>query len=354
MNSEPRLSIIVPVYNVEKYLERCIESIRSQTFTDYEVILVDDQSRDSCPAICDRYAQIDERFVVIHKTNEGLGLARNTGLNVAKGAYIAFVDSDDYLEANMYEELIKAAYQGEADIVFCGYNKVTSRGRVVPAPIVDKRTKLAGEKAIRACLLEMIGTKPKQKKDNCYGTSVWKAIYKSEIINEHTIRFCSEREFISEDMIFQIDYLQYAKLIVALPECFYNYCTNENSLTKSYKADRFKREVALYEEVLHKISQLVPQEGYDLRVKRLLLARARVAATELVRHKKQLGTKRVLKEMAAINEDEILRAILQEYPTYQLPMQQRLFFFCMKRKWVLLEYALIQLNMLRKGMPKDV
>ena len=102
----PKLSVIVPIYNVEAYLRRCVDSILAQTFTDYELILVDDGSPDNCGEICEEYAGTDDRIRVIHKENGGLSDARNAGLDVATGAYVGFVDSDDYIHPNMYQRLI--------------------------------------------------------------------------------------------------------------------------------------------------------------------------------------------------------------------------------------------------------
>ena len=101
----PQISVIVPVYNVEKYIDRCVRSILGQSFSDFELILVDDGSPDSCPANCDEYAQLDTRVRVIHKINCGITDARNAGLDVAQGEYIGFVDSDDYISPDMYQKL---------------------------------------------------------------------------------------------------------------------------------------------------------------------------------------------------------------------------------------------------------
>jgi len=119
-----KLSIIVPVYKVELYLRRCIDSILEQTFTDFELILVDDGSPDNCPTICDEYAKIDSRIIVIHKENEGLSAARNAGLDIAKGEYIGFVDSDDFVHSTMYETLYQTATDYEVDIVQCEFMRV--------------------------------------------------------------------------------------------------------------------------------------------------------------------------------------------------------------------------------------
>lgn len=119
-----QISIIVPVYNVEKYLKRCIDSILLQTFKDFEIILVDDGSTDKSGSICDEYSMIDNRIKVIHKENGGLSSARNIGINLAKGKYIAFVDSDDYINERMYEILYKFIEETKADIAICNYKKV--------------------------------------------------------------------------------------------------------------------------------------------------------------------------------------------------------------------------------------
>lgn len=117
MEKKGLISVIVPIYKVEKYLEVCIESIINQTYTELEIILIDDNSPDGCGEICDRYAKIDDRIIVIHQKNGGAAAARNAGLRVATGEYISFVDSDDYLELDAYEKLLKALQKFNADIV---------------------------------------------------------------------------------------------------------------------------------------------------------------------------------------------------------------------------------------------
>lgn len=117
------ISIIVPVYNVEKYLNKCIDSIINQTYKNIEIILVDDGSTDNSGKICDEYLLRDSRIKVIHKNNGGLSSARNEGINISSGEYIGFVDSDDWVEPNMYEEMYKKILYSNADIVDCGYWK---------------------------------------------------------------------------------------------------------------------------------------------------------------------------------------------------------------------------------------
>ena len=122
----PKISIIVPIYNVEAYLDRCMQSLIMQTLREIEIIMVDDESPDNCPTICDNYAKQDSRIKVIHKKNGGLGFARNSGLEIATGKYIAFLDSDDFVDISMYETLYNTATQYNLDTVFCGFNQYSS------------------------------------------------------------------------------------------------------------------------------------------------------------------------------------------------------------------------------------
>lgn len=120
----PKISCIVPVYNVEKYLRRCVDSILNQTFTDFELILVDDGSPDNSPAICYEYAVKDSRIKVIHKVNGGVSSARNVGLDVAKGEWICFVDSDDLIEADYMQKMYEAAINNNSDFIMCGIQQI--------------------------------------------------------------------------------------------------------------------------------------------------------------------------------------------------------------------------------------
>ena len=143
--TKPSLSIVVPVYNTEKYLKRCIDSITSQTLDNIEIIIVDDGSKEECALFCDEISKTDLRIKVVHKTNGGLGFARNTGMQAATGEYIGFVDSDDYIEPSMYETLYNAAVKHDADLVvsgicFVGGNMFSESGDKVLKTYFDKET----------------------------------------------------------------------------------------------------------------------------------------------------------------------------------------------------------------------
>ncbi len=131
------ISVIVPIYNVEKYLHQCVESIRAQTYTAIEIILVDDGSPDNCGQICDEYAEKDNRVKVIHKQNGGLSSARNAGMDIATGAYLTFVDSDDYIAPNMLEELYKELIKSGADLCISPFQRVDENGSFLSKMDID-------------------------------------------------------------------------------------------------------------------------------------------------------------------------------------------------------------------------
>lgn len=134
METKPQISVIVPVYKVEPYLQKCIDSILAQTFRDIEVILVDDGSPDNCPAICDAAAEKDERVRVIHQKNGGLSAARNAGLDIARGEWIGFVDSDDYIAPEMYRTLYQLAQEHHADLAICGVQLIDEQDKPLKEP----------------------------------------------------------------------------------------------------------------------------------------------------------------------------------------------------------------------------
>lgn len=188
----PEISIIVPVYKVECYLHRCVDSILTQTFQDFELILVDDGSPDNCPAICDEYAAKDSRVRVIHKVNGGVSSARNAGLDAACGTYIMFCDSDDYVDCGWCQELYNAVSAHPASCV------VSNLVRVFP----DKTTIMAPQNSPIAGTISYY----KMFSLGLSGFTVNK-IYNRKILNEHKIRFDPEIH-IGEDVGFNVQYYQ--------------------------------------------------------------------------------------------------------------------------------------------------
>ena len=168
------ISVIVPIYNVEKYLPKCIESICNQTHQNLEIILVDDGATDGSGAICDSYKEKDERIKVIHKKNGGLSDARNAGLQICTGEFIGFVDSDDYIAPDMYEVLLRASIKENAEVSMCGrYKYYEETGTVEPLFILEQETVMHPEEAIKRLLLW----------DGC-DSAAWDKLYKRELFQK--------------------------------------------------------------------------------------------------------------------------------------------------------------------------
>lgn len=319
--NRPDVSIIIPIYNVEKYLNRCIISIQNQTLKNIEIILVDDGSLDNCPQLCDEYAQRDSRIKVIHKKNGGLGLARNSGLEIATGKYIAFIDSDDFIELNMFETLFDKASKENLDTVFCGC-KFYNNGIIKEKIEVKTYTQFIGSTEIKALLLDLVGPLPSYKSDVKYMMSVWHAIYSKEIIDKYNICFCSERKFVSEDLIFDIDYLTKAQRIGYIPDCLYFYCINENSLSRTFSSEKYNKYKILLDEVERKLNEHYTWDEYWLHFYRLKLLYLRSAL---------MNTKN-LYNLSEIINDNYWRNVLETYPYRQLPLKHQIYFFCIKNK----------------------
>lgn len=242
--NQPKVSIIVPIYNVEKYLDRCMQSLMHQTLKDIEIILVDDGSPDNCPAMCDEYAKQDNRIKVIHKQNAGLGMARNSGIEIATGEYIAFIDSDDYTEVNAYEKLYNASDKGHYDIVYSGFYQEQNDGTFKAAELIDQIYNT--EESIIELLGEMISSDVHVRKYRLINMAVWRSIYKASIIKQNNVKFESERVILSEDIVFDTVLIPLCKNIRFIPQAFTHYCINESSLTHTFHKDKLQRIYNLY------------------------------------------------------------------------------------------------------------
>ena len=225
------VSIVVPIYNVEKYLNRCIESIVNQTYTNLEIILVDDGSPDNCPAMCDEWAQKDERIKVIHKENAGLGMARNTGIDHATGKYIFFLDSDDYVDLSLVSKCVENAIENNSEVVMYGFSNDDGR-HIIPKKISVEQLVFCGDIIKDQLLGDLLTYKLG------IGSSCCMKMFDLETIKNNNIRFFSEREIISEDSFFILELFPKLRRVSIVPECLYFYFNNQSSLSKSFRLDR--------------------------------------------------------------------------------------------------------------------
>lgn len=211
---EEKISVIVPVYNVAPFLDQCISSILRQTYTNLEIILVDDGSTDKSGKMCDKIALSDSRIKVIHKLNGGLSDARNAGLAIASGQYIGFVDSDDWISKDMYEKLYKHLYKTQSDISACGVEMFWPDN--VTKPLTSKYDKiLENKEAMEAIICERELKQP-----------VWYKLYKSELIKECLF----EKGKYHEDVFWSYQVIAKAKRICVFSELLYHYRQRNNSI----------------------------------------------------------------------------------------------------------------------------
>ena len=222
---KPAVSVIVPVYGVEGYLDRCVESILGQSFRDFEVILVDDGSPDRCPAICDAWGKKDPRVKVIHRKNGGVSSARNAGLEAAAGKWITFCDSDDSWEPQWLERLTEAAGPG-TDVVAAGHRKCFEDGHT---EIADHETGTFSldtqEQRLRYCIDYVLTDR--------HAWEIWSRLFRGSILRDNGLRFCESCGNFAEDLGFVLNYSLYTRQVVCIPETGYRYTVRGNSMMGS-------------------------------------------------------------------------------------------------------------------------
>ena len=206
------VSIIIPVYNVEKYIDRCIKSVINQTYEKLEIILIDDGSPDNCPEICDKWSQTDSRIKVIHKKNGGLSDARNAGLSIATGKYVLFVDSDDWISNNMVENMVQAMENNDVDIVICQYIVAYENGEEKNLKTEVGERIFDSKEALRLLLQNTIIT-----------NHVWRKLYKRNLIKPNI--FPVNRNY--EDIYTVADFFISCNKIMYLDDAYYYYFQND-------------------------------------------------------------------------------------------------------------------------------
>lgn len=246
------ISVIVPVYNMEQYLERCVNSIRQQTYEDLEIILVDDGSTDHSPQMCDAYAEQDARIKVVHKQNGGLSDARNAGLAVATGMYIGYVDSDDWIEPQMYEKLYYACVAHEAQIAICRYAKMYQDGTITGG--TNEVVPLSREELLQIYICD--------NSEYTIYNSVWSKLFHRDLVDG--VLFPVGRN--SEDIMYTTKAFCKTSKAVYVDECLYNYVLDRADSIMNVKAEErmFRDEIPFWKEHIACIREQVSEEMGDL------------------------------------------------------------------------------------------
>lgn len=235
-----KISVIVPVYNAEKYLSRCIDSILNQTYKNFELILINDGSKDNSIEILRKYENIDDRIKVIDNSNNGVSKTRNIGVRLAEGEYIQFIDSDDFIDKNMFEYAINVMEQENADLVMTGfYLDIESKKGIDTAVQTFEKSISIGSKDIAKNLINRL--------NGTYINSPVNKLYKKSIIVNNNI-LMNEDIDLGEDLIFNLEYIKYCKSVVFSDKCYYHYCMKvEDNLTSKFREDKLDIMEILYD-----------------------------------------------------------------------------------------------------------
>ncbi len=234
----PEISIIVPIYNTKEYLERCVSSLTMQTMSNLEICLIDDGSIDGSSELCDQLAACDSRIQVLHKVNEGQGMARNAGIELATGTYVAFLDSDDYWDTDGCRRILQRLRETDADICAFGYCKESEKGLFLESPAIRKAC-YQGDEIRKEFVLHFFGDDPYD--DDLRGVSACMSCYRRSVLMEHQIRFASERKVLSEDTLFNLEFCKCCSSAATLPDIIYHYVMHQSSHTHRMDETRLQR-----------------------------------------------------------------------------------------------------------------
>ncbi len=343
MNKKPKISVILPVYNVEKYLDRCLKTVVQQSLKDIEIIIIDDGSTDNCPKLCDEWAKKDSRIRVIHKKNEGLGMARNTGINNATGKYICFFDSDDYIEKDTLKETYNQIEKNKADICCFGFCKVNSVGKVVQKVIPNMEKNIyIDDEILDDFLPNLISNDPNKKNKNNLIMSAWGALFSLELIKKVNWKFVSERKIISEDVYSLLKLYRYVKKVVIINKTYYYYCTNVNSLTHTFISDRYDRIKTFYNECIELCKKLNYNEIIKDRIKYPFINNS-IGALKLI-VSSDISVKNQQDEVKKIISDDLLQSVIRNVNLKYENIFRKILFIILKNKMYFLCYLVLKIK----------
>lgn len=268
-----KISIIIPVYNVKKFLNKCLKSIVNQTFTDLEIICINDGSTDKSLSILNSFAQKDNRIIVINQSNQGQSCARNAGLAIATGEYTGFVDSDDWIDLDFYEKLYTAAEKYNADIAAAGIKRLRPYKWKYHLKIKNEEYTENTDRKFLLCDVP----------DKCY---VWNKIYKTSELKKYNIIF--EPHVFFEDRCFTAEVLVKLKGLVTVPDTYYNYWTNNRSTVKTKSAKKLKDSEYTYNKMMEYLKENnINLDHYFLEFKKIKLLGLTILKIKIYKNKNE-------------------------------------------------------------------
>lgn len=351
---KPKISIIVPIYNVEKYLSRCMNSLLTQSFQEIEVIAVNDGSTDSSLEIITTYVAMDPRVKVIDKENGGVSSARNAGIATACGEYIGFVDPDDWVDKKMYEKLYQTAITDKADIVMCSYIREFGSHSKIKDFYLPEKVSYYNNDVQKTIMRRLVGPLNEEVGNpellDAWGT-VWSKLYKAELIKKNGLSFRDLTEIgTNEDTLFNIHAFYFADTFTFLNQPFYHYWrVNESSVTSGYKPNLMNQWFKLYkiiEDFL--LDKGVGEDYYKALNNRICLNILGFGLNTISKSNQSSMTGKLLKIKETLNNERIRRSFKQ-LDLSAFPIVWKSFYFCAKYRWVVgLYLLLLSIEELRK------
>lgn len=342
------VSVIVPVYNVEKYLDRCITSIVNQTYLNLEIILVDDGSPDRSPQICEEWARRDSRIRIIHKTNGGLGMARNTGMDNAHGAYVCFVDSDDYIAEDTVQKAYTLITAERADVVVCGFYSVDSTGNTVDCfiPRVSKSI-YAGEEVQHEFIPALLGADPNSRnKRLVLAKSLCTTFFSKALIDRTGWRCVSEREIISEDAYSWLLLGKHIRKAAVLHEALYYYCFNAISLSHTYREDRYEKIRQFYLKSVELCEAMDYPKIVVTQCSEPYISYTIATLKQIADNYPQISIN--ANYISAIASDDVLQKVLREKSKERKNFSRGVLFWSLRHRMWLLTYILVKIQLFKE------
>ena len=338
---EVMVSVVVPVYNAEKYLVRCIESIVRQSYSNLEIILVDDGSTDRSPVICDEWSEKDLRIRVIHKKNAGAGYARNSGMEIATGKYICFFDSDDYLDPEAIYKAVSLAEKEKVDVVVFGSVVVDQDGNCI-AKMIPEATQLCyrNEEVLGVFLPDLIDRWNDHAEVKNLALSFWSCLLAMDMIKSSNWKIVSEREFLSEDSYSLISLYKHVQSVAILSEPLYFYCETNESLSRKYTGNIYDRIRKFYIACLELSTRLGYSGEINKRISGLFFAQSIGAMKQVVSC--EMGLRKQISELKRIVHDEMMQDALKNLLGCYKAFPRKILVWAMRCKWDFVVYNKVE------------
>ncbi|RKL66433.1 glycosyl transferase family 2 [Salipaludibacillus neizhouensis] len=327
----PKVSIIVPVFNVEQYLNRCIDSILSQSLFDIEVIAINDGSTDKSSKILHEYQTVDQRVIVIDQTNKGVSAARNKGLQIARGEYIGFVDPDDWIQKDMYAQMYNTAMEQDTDIVMCSYiREFGSHSKEKQFPLSHLES-FRGNELNKLMLRRLIGPLEKEISNpeylDAWGT-VWTKLYRSEVIQDNDITFTDLNAIgTNEDSLFNINAFFHAQSFTFIDSPYYHYWrANSSSVTTGYKPNLIIQWNSLYEIIDDFIVTNDLTEEYEKALTNRVCLNTLGLGLNNISRRNNVNVFRKIRQIKSILNNTRLKNSFIDFDIKQFPIHWKLFY----------------------------